>query len=151
MQLSWLDQATTEAPTLADLERVSVLYERLELDGDRYQPAVDKLKTARGYPTQDIVELRPDTPNLETICDKFKDEHLHTDDEVRLVLDGEGIFDIRAADNRWIRVLVEPGDLLVVPAQLYHRFFLTERNHIRCVRLFKDASGWTPHYREARD
>ncbi len=149
MQLSWLDQETTAAPTLADLERVSVLYERLEVDGDRFQPAVDELKKARGYPTQDIVELRPDTPNLEAICAKFKDEHLHTDDEVRLVLEGEGIFDIRAADERWIRVHVEPGDLLVVPAQLYHRFFLTERNHIRCVRLFKDSTGWTPHYRGA--
>ena len=58
-----------------------------------------------------------------------------------------GIFDIRAADGRWMRVAVEAGDLIVVPADLYHRFFLTERQQIRCVRLFKDAAGWVPEYR----
>ena len=68
-------------------------------------------------------------------------------DEVRFVLAGEGIFDIRAADGRWMRVAVEAGDLIVVPADLYHRFFLTERQQIRCVRLFKDAAGWVPEYR----
>ncbi|MCA9716745.1 MAG: cupin domain-containing protein [Myxococcales bacterium] len=149
MQLSWLEQRAADeaAPTTTDLARVDVFYERLEVEDERFQPAVDRIKQARGYVTQDIIELHPETPNLDGICAKFKDEHLHTDDEVRLVLDGEGIFDIRGADDRWIRVQVERGDLLIVPAQLYHRFFLTERKHIRCVRLFKDASGWTPHYR----
>ena len=77
------------------------------------------------------------------------DEHLHTDDEVRFVLAGEGIFDIRSADDRWMRVEVEAGDLLVVPANLHHRFFLTDREEIRCVRLFKDSAGWVPVYRQA--
>jgi 1,2-dihydroxy-3-keto-5-methylthiopentene dioxygenase len=88
-------------------------------------------------------------PNLQMVCDKFKDEHLHRDDEVRFVLSGAGIFDIRAADGRWMRLEVEASDLIVVPADLYHRFFLTERQEIRCVRLFKDAAGWVPEYRGA--
>jgi 1,2-dihydroxy-3-keto-5-methylthiopentene dioxygenase len=46
-----------------------------------------------------------------------------------------------------MRVVVEPGDLIVVPARRHHRFMLTEKKSIRCVRLFKDQSGWTPHYR----
>lgn len=78
-----------------------------------------------GYVEQDIVELQPTTPDLEAIGRKFAGEHLHTDDEVRYVLEGEGIFDIRSADDRWLRVVVEQGDLLVVPANLHHRFMLT--------------------------
>ena len=35
----------------------------------------------------------------------------------------------------------------MVPANLHHRFFLTDSKHIRCVRLFKDAAGWVAHYR----
>lgn len=150
MQLKWLDSSRqSQAPLqLENLARVGVMYEHLELDPAAYQPALDRLKAARGYVEQDIVELHPETPDLEVLCEKFIDEHLHTDDEVRYVLEGEGIFDIRSIDDDWMRVTVECGDLLVVPADLHHRFLLTERKQIRCVRLFKDRSGWVPHYRE---
>ena len=96
---------------------------------------------------QDIVELSPSTPNLDAICVKFEGEHLHDDDEVRFVLEVEGIFDIRSRDNRYMRVFVERGDLIIVPKERHHRFLLTETKSIRCVRLFRDASGWVPHYR----
>ncbi len=152
MKLQWLEpNDTQESISHSDLEAVGVLAERLELDADAFQPALDKLKTQRGYVEQDVIELQPETPNLDALCAKFVDEHLHTDDEVRYVLEGEGIFDLRSQDDRWMRVTVEPGDLLVVPANLHHRFLLTERKHIRCVRLFKDSSGWVPHYRHASE
>lgn len=158
MRLSWLgsdamgdasagDPRASAEIDAGELARVGVLYERLPLDG--YQDALERLKAERGYVTQDIVELQPEMPNLRAVCDKFKDEHLHRDDEVRFVLEGAGIFDIRGAGDRWIRVEVERGDLIVVPADLYHRFFLTEQRQIRCVRLFKDAAGWVPEYRAA--
>ena len=148
MKLTWLD-APESTVDRAELAKIGVLHEQLEVDPVDYQPTMDRLKSDRGYVTQDIIELRPDTPNLDGLCAKFKDEHLHTDDEVRFVLEGEGIFDLRSDGDRWIRAEVERGDLLVVPAGLYHRFFLTDRRQIRCVRLFKDSSGWTPIYREA--
>ncbi len=149
MKLEWLEPAAqTPACTKDDLQAAGVLHERLEVDPDAYQPPLDRLKAERGYAEQDIIELRPETPGLEALCAKFIDEHLHTDDEVRYVLEGDGIFDIRSVDDRWMRVTVEQGDLLVVPANLHHRFMLTERKHIRCVRLFKDSAGWVPHYRD---
>jgi 1,2-dihydroxy-3-keto-5-methylthiopentene dioxygenase len=148
MKLVWLDPAPGQAPcTTADLAAVGALHERLPLDPQAYQPPLDHLKAERGYVEQDIIELSPTTPNLEALCAKFIDEHLHTDDEVRYVLEGEGIFDLRSASDQWMRVTVVAGDLLVVPANLHHRFMLTERKQIRCVRLFKDSSGWVPHYR----
>ena len=150
MKLAWLEDVTSPC-TLDDLIAVGVLYEHLAVDPVAYQPPLDALKSDRGYVEQDEVELSPDTDNLDAICAKFADEHLHTDDEVRYVLEGEGIFDIRSTDDRWMRVTVETGDLIVVPANLHHRFLLTEKKHIRCVRLFKDASGWVPHYRQTND
>ncbi|MGE0791057.1 MAG: cupin domain-containing protein [Sandaracinaceae bacterium] len=136
------DSSSIDAATL---NAQGVMSRRLRLDDPR--PALDALKREQGYVHEDQVELRPETPNLDAICAKFVDEHLHTEDEVRFVLEGEGVFDIRSDADRWMRVTVEPGDLIVVPKDRYHRFFLTDARTIRCVRLFQDVTGWEPHYR----
>jgi 1,2-dihydroxy-3-keto-5-methylthiopentene dioxygenase len=148
MQLAWIDQAP-DYPTLdvEHLRRNGITYEQLDVESDAYQGPLDTLKRERGYIEQDIIELRPDTANLGAICAKFADEHLHTDDEVRFVLEGAGIFDIRDDADRWMRVTVEAGDLIVVPKDRHHRFYLTDSQQIRCVRLFQDSAGWVPHYR----
>ena len=145
MKAHWLEQ---QQPISAEeLNRAGVYYAKLGTDEASYQVPLDALKQARGYVAQDIVALSPSTPNLDTICAKFIPEHHHDDDEVRFVLEGEGIFDIRSQDDRFMRVLVERGDLIIVPKERHHRFMLTESKNIRCVRLFRDQSGWVPHYR----
>ena len=145
MRAEWIDGSG--AIDAGGLEANGVIYRQLGLDAGRYQETLDELRTRRGYVTQDVVALSPETPNLDAVCAKFADEHLHEDDEVRFVLEGEGVFDIRSNDDRWMKVVVEPGDLIVVPKGKYHRFRLTEQKRIRCVRLFKDPSGWAPVYR----
>jgi 1,2-dihydroxy-3-keto-5-methylthiopentene dioxygenase len=145
MNAHWLEQDGTLS--VDQLAQHGVHCEHLSTDERLYQEPLDRLKQARGYIEQDIVTLGPETPNLDAICAKFIDEHHHDDDEVRFVLEGEGIFDIRSRDDRWMRVVVEQGDLIVVPKDRHHRFMLTEAKAIRCVRLFRDKSGWVPHYR----
>lgn len=147
MQAYWLESESEEPISIDTLRAEGVPFLQLPTDPDEFQDALERLKEERGYVTQDEVALRPETPNLDGICAKFIDEHLHTDDEVRFVLEGEGVFDIRSNDDRWMRVKVEQGDLIVVPANRHHRFMLTDQKTIRCVRLFKDEGGWVPHYR----
>ena len=147
MEANWREDG---APIARDtLAAEGIHNEALSLEAAAHQPALDALRETRGYVTQDEVALRPDTPNLEAVRAKFVDEHFHDEDEVRSVLEGEGVFDIRSRGDRWMRVKVTPGDLIVVPAKRYHRFELTEIETIRCVRLFQDVSGWVPHYRAA--
>lgn len=149
MKANWLSEegAMGEAIAPEMLAANGVHYERLETDPETFQGPIDDLKSARGYVEQDEVALRPDTPGLDDICAKFAPEHYHDEDEVRFVLDGAGIFDIRSEDDQWMRVEVATGDLIVVPARRHHRFFLTDARNIRCVRLFKDPAGWVAHYR----
>lgn len=144
MRASWLDGGTISP---AELTREGITSDAWPTDPAVYQPQLDALKAERGYVAQDEVALWPEMPNLPAILDKFRPEHLHDDDEVRFVLSGEGVFDIRSTGDRWMRVEVSAGDLIVVPSGRNHRFFLTDSKAIRCVRLFQDTAGWVPRYR----
>lgn len=148
MRAHWIERGGEVTP--AELDAEGIHYARLRNEPASYQGPLDALKRDRGYIEQDVVALAPDTPNLDAICAKFVDEHSHDEDEVRFVLSGAGIFDIRSRSDEWMRVQVDAGDLIVVPKDRFHRFMLTEDKHIRCVRLFRDAAGWVPRYRAAR-
>lgn len=145
MEAIWLDDGTAIDAGALDAEGVH--YQRLSTDPAEHQPPLDALMASNGYVHRDEVALSPETPNLEQVCAKFVDEHLHDEDEVRFVLEGAGVFEIRSRDDRWMKVTVHPGDLIVVPKDRYHRFYLTEQKTIRCARLFQDPSGWVPRYR----
>lgn len=144
MESHWIDDQSPIDAT--ELRLHGIHYETLSLDA--YQPTIDTLKESKGYIQQDEINIRPDTPGLDGLLQKFDGEHLHDEDEVRFVLEGEGIFDIRSNDDRWMRVRVQPGDLIVVPGGRYHRFELTDTRTMHCVRLFQDVSGWVPKYRK---
>ncbi len=148
MKAYWLDEEK-QPISAQELKANGVDYAMLDLLA--YQPDLDRIKAANNYVAQDIVELTPQTPNLEGILAKFDKEHLHTDDEVRFVLAGRGIFDIRSNDDRWMRVEVYPGDYISVPKDRHHRFYVMEDKTIKCVRLFKDITGWTPLYRPEKE
>jgi 1,2-dihydroxy-3-keto-5-methylthiopentene dioxygenase len=130
-----------------DLAQQGVLSWRVSSDAAARSATIEKIKRERGYVDEDFIALTPETPNLETICAKFDKEHFHTEDEVRFVVEGDGIFDVRDGTDRWIRIEVTEGDIIVIPARKYHRFFLTDRKQIRCMRLFANHDGWTPLYR----
>lgn len=108
---------------------------------------VQGVKREHGYVDEDFVELKPETENLEAICAKFDKEHYHTEDEVRMVVEGDGIFDVRDESDEWVRIEVTKGDMIVIPARTHHRFLLTDAKHIRCMRLFANHDGWAPLYR----
>jgi len=130
-----------------DLRRFGVYHWHLPLAASEGEIA--RIKRDRGYVEQDEVSLSKETPNLEDICAKFDKEHYHTLDEVRFVVDGEGNFDVRDSNDQWVRIEVDAGDLIIIPANKYHRFYLTAAKKIRCVRLFLNNEGWAPLYRQA--
>lgn len=136
-----LDQPT-QTLSEADLAAEGILYWNLPTDEDAYRDPLQKLRDDRGYVSMDQVHLGPNTPDLEALLTKFFAEHLHTDEEIRFVVEGSGIFDLRNREDRWMRVHVSPGDLIIVPAHKYHRFTLDETRTITCKRLFQDTAGW---------
>ncbi|GAA99214.1 uncharacterized protein L969DRAFT_102588 [Mixia osmundae IAM 14324] len=116
------------------------------------QDQVDKLASERGYKHRD--EIHVSRAGLGDQYDAkikmFYAQHLHEDEEIRYIKDGQGYFDVRdGQDQAWIRILVEPEDFIVLPAGIYHRFTLDESKDIKAMRLFRDEPKWTPHNRDS--
>jgi 1,2-dihydroxy-3-keto-5-methylthiopentene dioxygenase len=113
---------------------------------DAYKDKIEELKARGGYVTADVIDVFPDTPNLDVMLNKFNSEHWHDEDEVRFIVEGRGLFHVRPPKGPVFAIEVEPGDLIRVPRGTHHWFDLCAERRIRAIRLFQDPSGWTPHY-----
>lgn len=114
-----------------------------------YAPEINRLKSQGGYVTADVINVNPDTPNLDAMLKKFSREHTHSEDEVRFIVEGRGIFHIRPEFAPVFGLELGQGDLINVPAGTKHWFDLCSDRRIRAIRLFLDPSGWTPTYTDS--
>ncbi len=160
-----------ENRTLTDADEIreflapfGIWYEKWDVEGriteastdeevlEAYSPEINRLKEQGGFVTADIITVNPETPGLQAMLDKFNREHIHTEDEVRFIIRGNGVFHINPTeDGPIIGIHVESGDLINVPKGTKHWFDLCDDKNIRAIRLFQDMSGWTPHYVEGSE
>ena len=147
---------TGDAEIRVALGAVGIDYERWSLDrvpqdcsADEvlraYAVEIDAMKQRGGYVTADVIDVNPQTPNLEAMLARFDKEHTHSEDEVRFILAGRGIFFLHLGGKVY-SVEVGPGDMLRVPRGTTHWFTLCEDRRIRAIRWFQQTEGWTPHY-----
>ncbi|XP_058470818.1 acireductone dioxygenase [Solea solea] len=138
--------------SLEELGKLGVFYRKLDADIYESDPKLEEIRKDQGYSYMDIITIHKDTlPNYEEKLKIFFTEHLHADDEIRYVLDGQGYFDIRDQEDRWIRIATSKGDLISLPAGIYHRFTLDETNYIKAMRLFVGEPVWKADNRPADD
>lgn len=107
---------------------------------------ISDISARRGYKAQDVISLSDHTPNLDTLLTNFKNEHHHTDDEVRFIVSGHGVFVIQGKDGEFFEVHLNPGDLISVPENTRHYFTLEEDRKVVAVRIFVTTEGWVPIY-----
>jgi 1,2-dihydroxy-3-keto-5-methylthiopentene dioxygenase len=115
-----------------------------------YGNEIEQLKERGGYVTADVIDVDPNTDGLDAMLAKFNREHWHDEDEVRFIIAGHGLFHIHTTAGPVLAIEVEAGDLIRVPRGTLHWFNLCADRRIRAIRLFQDASGWTPQYTDSR-
>jgi 1,2-dihydroxy-3-keto-5-methylthiopentene dioxygenase len=152
-----------EVSIRAELAPLGVSYERWDLSRvpadasaeavlAAYEAEIDEMKRLGGYTTADVIDVTPETPDLEVMLARFDREHTHSEDEVRFILAGKGIFFLHGQIDGHAKVLsveVGPGDLLRVPQGTTHWFTLCEDRRIRAIRWFQDTTGWSPRYTDS--
>ncbi|RUS69650.1 hypothetical protein EGW08_022588, partial [Elysia chlorotica] len=90
-------------------------------------PEFAQMRKDRDFSYEDTVEMTRETmPDYDKWVETFFTEHIHAHDEVRMILDGTGYFDVRDKNDKWIRVSAKKDDMVIVPSGLYHRFTLDQ-------------------------
>lgn len=124
--------------SLGDDEKETVLQ---SLDG-----YFQELQQTAGYQSRDLIVLHPGIPNLDQLLQKFDKIHIHADDEVRYIVDGEGIFGFVRPDGSQVELTVQAEEYINVPAGTEHWFYLTPAKRVKAVRYFTGTEGWVPEY-----
>lgn len=133
---------------LSKLQEIGVLYWYLDPKNYESNEELKKIREGRGYSYMDLLELSPGkVENYEEKIKNFYREHIHADEEIRYCLEGSGYFDVRDKDDTWIRIWIKEGDMIVLPAGIYHRFTLDTSNYVKLMRLFIGEPVWTAYNR----
>jgi 1,2-dihydroxy-3-keto-5-methylthiopentene dioxygenase len=111
-----------------------------------FKDEIEDISERRGYQAWDVISLSERTPNLEELLRNFQQEHHHTDDEVRFIVNGHGVFVIQGSNGDFFEVHLNPGDLISVPENFRHYFTLSEDKQVVAVRIFVTQEGWVPIY-----
>jgi 1,2-dihydroxy-3-keto-5-methylthiopentene dioxygenase len=120
---------------LSDEEKAEIL--------QTYDAEIRDLASRRGYKIWDLIALSEENPNLPELLKKFEQVHTHTEDEIRAITAGKGIFIIKGGDDvGYFDVELEAGDVISVPENKPHFFTLMENKQIVAVRLFIESDGW---------
>ena len=123
---------------LSDAEKEHVL-KSLDIYFQQLQQTAD-------YQSRDLIVLHPSVPNLDAMLSRFDRCHIHTNPEVRYIIDGEGIFGFVRPDASQVELTVQPEDYINVPSDTEHWFALTASRQIKAVRYFTTTEGWVPEY-----
>jgi 1,2-dihydroxy-3-keto-5-methylthiopentene dioxygenase len=113
---------------------------------EAYSHELTPFMKTHGFQTADVINVHPETPNLNQIREKFMKEHTHSENEIRFFVDGEGFFWFHFDDGEIYRIACTKGDFIIVPKNYKHWFDLHPQYFVKAIRIFSNTDGWIPNY-----
>ena len=110
-----------------------------------YAQEVAAVQQGGAYPTVDVIRMAPDHPDRQALRQKFLAEHTHAEDEVRLFVEGKGLFCLHLGDEV-LQVLCEADDWIAVPAGTRHWFDMGPAPRFCALRFFNNPQGWVAEF-----
>ena len=110
-----------------------------------YAQEVAAVQQGGAYPTVDVIRMAPDHPDRQVLRQKFLAEHTHSEDEVRLFVEGQGLFCLHLGDEV-LQVLCEADDWIAVPAGTKHWFDMGPAPRFCALRFFNNPQGWVAEF-----
>lgn len=110
-----------------------------------YADAVKRVQARGNYPTVDAIRMTPDHPDRMALRQKFLAEHIHSEDEVRFFVEGQGLFCLHIGEEV-LQVLCEADDWISVPAGTRHWFDMGSAPRFCAIRFFDNPEGWVAQF-----
>ncbi len=115
-----------------------------------YDHALKPFMEKGGYKTADVVCVNSETQGIDVIKQKFVKEHTHSDDEVRFMVAGHGIFWFNlGGDEPVFSLFCDAGVIISVPANTKHWFDMGDKPYVKAIRIFTNEEGWAANYTES--
>ena len=92
-----------------------------------------------------MIQLTSDHPEKANLRQKFLSEHIHSEDEVRFFIAGEGLFSLHI-DHHVYEIHCLAGDLIQVPANTKHWFDMGPNPDFAALRFFNNSDGWVAQF-----
>jgi 1,2-dihydroxy-3-keto-5-methylthiopentene dioxygenase len=112
---------------------------------EAYAGEIQALRDQFGFQAADVISLNPDNPQKDAFRQKFIDEHIHSEDEVRFFVRGQGLFYLHLG-NQVFAVMCQKNDLISVPHGTRHWFDMGPEPKFTCIRLFTNPEGWVADF-----
>ncbi|AIN97913.1 1,2-Dihydroxy-3-keto-5-methylthiopentene dioxygenase, putative [Leishmania panamensis] len=133
-------KVSAPAVTMKALRELGVVLFRISMSDFS---VVKQIIKEREYKHTDEVKISQ-TAKDDSFLERWYQEHYTEDEQFRVVMDGSFYLDIRSKQDEWIRVHLKAGDLVVLPAGMYHRATLDEDDYVALYRGFQDAPCFVP-------
>lgn len=122
-----------------EFTNIGVKFWDVNVDSESWKDDVNKIAEAEGYTSVAVAE------NPEQALSA---EHSHNGDEVRLMLEGSAMFQIRINDEMK-DLIVSKGNMISIPAGVWHRFGPENNDEsYTSVRFFHDKASWNKTMRD---
>ncbi|VDN60639.1 unnamed protein product [Dracunculus medinensis] len=124
-------------------KRTGALYFKIDtLDQISMSKRIALLKMERNLTKEDTYTL--DAQSTVDFVEKLEELFEETElacEQARLIIEGSAYYDIEDENGKWLRILCEFGDLIILPPGRPFRFTTTPKNFVKMRRFFKEEDS----------